>query len=194
MTYPHDHSLARTMLSTLVRPRRAFESLRTMDESGPGGAAIAVLGMLWGLLCFLLWSSGREPHAILLPIPPRDYYLAQGLLMLPIVTAQWWVFSEIAHRLARGEGSEAATRTALGFAYAAPMLVHVGVELLVYLLVGFDELSLVARFSLPIASLWVWALSAMALEIIHRVSRRRAVLASLAGLLVSGLAGALLLR
>ena len=182
------------MLQTLVRPARAFESLRDLERSSPGGAAMALLGMLWGLLCFLLWSSGRSPHAILLPIPPRDYYLWQGLLMLPIVTAQWWVFSEFAHRLARGEGSEAATRSALGYAYAAPMLVHVGVEMLVYLLVGFDALSLVARISLPVAALWVWVLSAIALKIVHRVGTGRAVLASFAGLLVQALAGALILR
>lgn len=186
--------LLRTLLGTLVRPQRTFESLATQTKSSPGAAAMALLGMLWGLLCFLLWSARIEAPAVLLPIPAREYYLWQGLLMLPIVTGLWWIFGEIAHRLAHGEGSEPATRTALGFAYALPMMVHVLVEILLYLISGHDALADVARVSLPLAAIWVWVLSALALRAVHRVSTGRAIFASFAGLLAQAVAGALVLR
>lgn len=189
-----DHQLVDTLFGTLVRPKRTFEGLANRTSSKPGASAIAVLGMFWGLFALLLWTSGRTPHAILVPIPAELYYLAEGLLMLPILTGLWWVFGEVAHRVAGGAGSEPAVRTALGFAYAVPMMVHIGVEMLAYLFFGFDRLADVSKISLPLASLWVLALSALALRVLHRVSRGRAILAALAGLLVQAIAGALVLR
>ena len=193
MTEPADEHLLDTLFGTLLRPRRTFAALREQTSARSGASAIASLGMLWGLLCFLLWSSGRSPHAILLPIAPRHYYLLQGLIMLPVLTALWWLFSEVSHRLA-GDGPEAGTRAALGFAYAVPMTLHVGVEMLAYLLLGFERLALVAMISLPLASLWVWGLSALALRELHRTTWPRAIGAAFAGLAVQAAAGSLLLR
>jgi hypothetical protein len=42
--------------------------------------------------------------------------------------------------------------------------------------------------------LWVWALSAIALKIVHHASWPRAIGASFAGLFVQALAGSLVLR
>lgn len=194
VTEDADHQLVDHFFGMLVRPRRTLEALVVQRSARPGASAIAVLGMFWGLLSLLLWSSGRAPHAILVPVEPRQYYLWQGLLMLPILTGLWWLFTEISHRLAAGEGKEPGVRTALGFAYALPMLVHVGVEMLAYLLLGFDRLAEVARISLPLAALWTWALSSLALKVGHRCSSPRAVGAAFAGLLVQALAGGLVLR
>ncbi len=188
-----DPALLETLVGTLTRPARTFAQLDELSSSRHGAAAMALLGMFWGLFSFLLWSSGREPHAVLLPIPAGEYYLVQGLAMLPLVTGLWWIFSEIAHRLA-GPGPEAGTRAALGFAYAVPMLVHVAAELLVYLVAGFDRLAPIAMISLPLASLWVWGLAALALRVLHRASWPRALAASFAGLFVQAAAGALVLR
>lgn len=190
---PDDPALLDTLIGTLTRPARTFVELAELRSSKHGAAAIALLGTFWGLLSFLLWSSGRAPHAIWVPVDPRHYYLLQGLAMLPLLTALWWIFSEIAHRLA-GPGPEAGTRAALGFAYAVPMLAHVGAEMLVYLIAGWDRLALVAAISLPAASLWVWALAALALRVLHRASWPRAILASFVGLAVQAAAGALVLR
>ncbi len=193
MSEPADEHLLDSLFGTLVHPRRTFAALGGQTSARPGASAIAVLGMLWGLFSFLLWSSGRTPPAILLPIPSHHYYLLQGLIMLPLVTALWWLFSEVSHRLA-GAGSEAATRTALGFAYTVPMTIHVVVEMLVYLLSGFEGLTIVSMVSLPLASLWVWGLSSLALRELHRASWPRAVGAAFVGLLVQALAGSLILR
>ncbi|MCA9605962.1 MAG: hypothetical protein KC619_10230 [Myxococcales bacterium] len=192
-TEPDDPALLDTLLGTLTRPARTFLELAELRSSKHGAAAIALLGTFWGLLSFLLWSSGRPPHAIWLPVDPRQYYLWQGLLMLPLLTGLWWIFSEIAHRLA-GPGPEAGTRNALGFAYAVPMLVHVAAEMIVYLVVGLDRLPLIAAISLPLASLWVWVLAALALRVLHRASWPRAFAASFVGLFVQAAAGALVLR
>jgi hypothetical protein len=192
-----DLHLGENLLGTMFRPRRTLEALTRQPKARPGASAIALLGIFWTALSILLWNAGRAPRFALLPIPPDLYYLVQGLLVLPIVTALWWLFSEIAHRLCRaagGEGHEAGVRAALGFAYAVPMLAHVLVELCVYLALGFEGLAVVARFSMPIAALWVWALSALTLRIAHRVSTPVAVGAAFAGLLVQAAAGALVLR
>ena len=187
-----DVPLARALFGTLIRPRSTFASMAACTSSRSGGAAVAVLGMLWGLLCLLLWSSHRAPHAVLLPIAPENYYLLQGLFMLPILTGLWWVFSEITHRLAGG-GLESPVRTALGFAYAAPMSLHVSAELLAHLLLP-DRLALVAAITLPLASLAVWALSALAVHTLLGTRWPRAIASAGAGLFVQALAGGLVLR
>ena len=194
MTEDADRHLADTLLGVLVRPRATFAAMATQRSARPGASAIALLGMLWGLLCFLLWSGRHAPHAVFVPLPPQDYYLYQGLTMLPVLTALWWLFSEVAHRLAGGEGTEAATRAALGFAYAVPMSVHVSAELIAYAVAGFDALGRTAMISMPLASLWVLGLSARALHVLHAISPRRAFWAAFAGLLVQALVGALILR
>lgn len=193
MTEPEEPQLLETLLGTLFRPRRTFAELGALASSKHGGAGIALLGMLWGLLSFLLWSSGREPPFVLVPIPQGQYYLVQGLFMLPLVTALWWLYSEVAFRLA-GADREPGTRTALAFAYAVPMLVHVSLEMLVYLLGGFERLAPFTAVALPLASLWVWALASLALRALHGVSWPRAIGASFAGLFVQAAAGALILR
>ena len=194
MTDPDEPpGLAETLLGTLARPAATFRGLAGA-RARDGAAAIALLGIFWGLFSFLLWSSGRSPHAVLLPIPLRDYYLVQGLVMLPVLTGLYWIYSELAYRLAGARGPEPGVRAALGYAYALPMLVHVGLESAVYLLVGFESLALVAALSLPLASLWVWALSARALRELSGASWPRAIGAAFAGLFVQAAAGALVLR
>lgn len=192
-----DHELGAHLIGVLVRPRSTFAALTAQSTARPGASAIALLGIFWTALSVLLWNAGRAPRFVLLPIDPELYYLVQGVFVLPLVTALWWVHSEIAHRICRaagGEGSEPGVRAALGFAYAAPMLIHVLVELGVYFALGFEGLSLVARFSLPAASLWVWILSSLALRVAHHVSVPVAVGASFAGLFVQAAIGALVLR
>jgi len=192
VTEPEDHQLLDGIFGTLLRPRRTFGQLASVQSARHGAAAIALLGVAWGLLCALLWSSGRAPHAVLLPVPPHAYYLFQALITIPVLLALWWLFAALAGRLAGGVTP--ATRTALGFAYAVPMLAHVAVEGVGYLLLGFDALALIAAISLPAASLWVWALSAVALKELHGCGWGRAVGASFAGLLVQAALGSVVLR
>jgi hypothetical protein len=189
--------LGEHLIGTLLRPRATFEALGHEKSARAGASAIAVLGIPWGILCVLLWSAEVEPAFVLVPIPGDLYYLTQALLTLPILTGLWWIFGEIAHRLCRaanGTGEEAGVRAALGFAYAAPMLVHVATEIVAFALGGTDALRVVAPFSLPAASLLAWALSALALRVTHRVSVPVALGASFVGLFVQAVAGALVLR
>lgn len=195
---PHvDRPLADWLLGTLLRPRATLDALSRQPAWTTGASAVAWLGLTWAALSVLLWNAGRAPRFVFLPIPADHYYLVQAVIVLPVMTALWWLYSEVAHRLCRaagGEGSEAGVRSALGFAYAVPMMVHVGLELIVYLCVGFSGLSLVARFSMPLAALWVWALSALTLRVTHRVAWSRAAWVSFVALSVQAFAGATLLR
>lgn len=193
-----DLRLGAAFAGVLLRPGATLRALARETSARSGASAIALLGVFWSALLALLFAGGHAPSFVLLPIPPDLYYLAQALVMLPVLTALWWLSSEIAHRLARaagGSGEEAGTRAALGFAYAAPMLVfHVLPELAAYLAGGFEAMALVGRFSLGLASLAVWALSAAALRVAHGVGLGVAALASFAGLLAQALVGALVVR
>lgn len=194
---PHDHRLAATFLGLLTRPRRTFAALAVLETASPGASAMALLGIVWGVLCLLLWNGGHEPHFLLVPIPPEDWYLVQGLLSLPLLTGLWWLFSEASHRLARaagGVGQEPAVRAALGFAYAGPMLLHVGAELAAFLARGMPGLSATARVSMPLAALAVWGLSTLALVECHKLRALPATGAAFVGLLLQALVGALVLR
>ena len=58
---------------------------------------------------------------------------------------------------------------------------------LAHLRLSVWALCLGAAISLPLASLWVWALAALALRELHEASWPRAILASFAGLAVTTL-------
>lgn len=197
MSEPADTRLAASLIGALLSPRATFAGLAREPSARPGASAIALLALFWSVLLVWLWSAGHAPAFVLLPIPADLYYLAQALLMLPVLTGLWWVHAELSHRIAAkagGEGDEPGVRAALGFAYAAPMIVHVLAELAAYLAGGIDALRVAARISLPAASLWVWVLSALALRVAHRVSWPVSVGAAFAGLLVQALLGGLILR
>src|SRR5688500_8327961 len=176
-----DGALGAHVLGILFWPARTLRALSKQTSSTPGASAVALLGIFWTILLILLWNGGERPSFVLLPIPRDSYYLIQGLVMTPLITALFWLHSEIAHRLATwrgGKGTEPGARSALGFSYAAPMLfAHVLPELFAYLMGGFETMSLVGRFTLPIAALWVWALSTAALRVVHGVGIVTAILA-----------------
>lgn len=193
-----DQRLGPNFLGVLFGPGRTLPLLAQDPSARSGAAAMALLGIGWTTLLLLLWAGGHGPSFSLLPIARNDYYLVQALFMLPLLTALWWIHAEIAHRICRaagGVGPASGVRTALGFAYAAPMLfAHVLPELAAYLSAGFDAMALVGRFSLGLAALWVWALSAAALRVAHGVGLGVAVGASFAGLLVQAILGGVFLR
>src|SRR5690606_11366303 len=193
-----DLRLGAHVAGVLLSPRPTLRALASEASARSGASAVALLGLAWSVLLALLWSGGHAPSFVLVPIPRDLYYLAQAVLMLPLLTALWWLSSEIAHRICRaagGTGTEGGTRAALGFAYAAPMLAaHVVPELVAFVAGGFEAMATVGRVTLGLASLWVWALSAAALRIAHGARVRTAVLASFAGLLAQALAGAVIIR
>ncbi len=189
--------LLETLLGALVRPARTFQGLRDAPSARGGAGAVALTAMGWGGLSLLLWAAGREARFVLVPLSGHDYYLVQGVVMLPLLTILWWVFAAVAHAVASrlgGQGPRPGTLTALGFAYALPLGLHVGAELVAYLFFGFEALARVARVSMPLAALWVAALSVVALKVLHGLSAPRATAAALVGLLAQLALGAPLLR
>ncbi len=193
-----DRQLGAHVFGMLVTPRSTLLRLVEETSARPGASAVALLGIFWTLLLGLLWLGEHAPSFVLVPIARESYYLVQALVMTPLLTALWWLSSEIAHRIcsaAGGKGMEAGVRAALGFAYAVPMLVaHVVPELVSYALGGFATMALVGRFTLIVAALWVWILSAAALRLAHDVRLSIAVGAAFAGLFVQALVGALIIR
>lgn len=197
MSEPEEPELLETLLGTLARPRRTFESLRAAPSTRSGAAAVALSGIGWGALSLLLWIGRFPARAVWLPVDPTDWYLIQGVVMLPLLTVLWWVMATVACFVAArlgGAGPKRGTFAALGFAYALPLGLHVGAELTAYLLVGFEALGFVARISGPVAALWVWVLCALALKSLQGLSTPKAVLAAFAGLVAQLILGAPLLR
>lgn len=191
-----DPPLGTSMLRVLVRPDRALPELTTASAR-LGAAAVALCGLLWTVLLLLLFFDHRAPSVTLVPIPRDLYYMVQGLLTTPILTALWWILCEVAHRLCKalgGQGERSAVAATLGFAYALPLTAHVLAETVAFFGFGFAALASVARLSLPIAALWTWALASLALRAAHRVSWPRAIGSALAGLVVQALLGGIVLR
>jgi hypothetical protein len=193
-----DQQLAKHFVGMVLRPASTLRVLGAQTKARPGASAVALLGIFWTGLAVLLWIDHHEPAHVLVPIPRSWYYLCEGLVLTPLLTGLWWLSSELAHRIcarAKGEGSEAGTRAALGFAYAVPMLfAHVLPELVAYFVAGFGVLAIVNSITFGIAAIWVWALSAAALRVIHRVSVPIAIGASVVALMAQALVGALLIR
>ncbi|MGE0789059.1 MAG: YIP1 family protein [Sandaracinaceae bacterium] len=197
MNEASEPELVGAWLGALVRPRATFQELASAPSGRAGLGAVTLTGMSWGAFTLILWAAGREARFTLLPIDGHDYYLLQGVLMLPLLSGLYWVFATVAHRLALrwgGHGSEAGTRAALGFAYGVPLALHVAAELFAYLFVGPDAMSWVARVSMPLASIYALALSTLALIVVHGLPRGRAAAAALLGLLAQLALGALVLR
>ena len=194
---PEEPELLETLWGTFARPWLTFALLSDAPSTRSGAAAVALTGIGWGALSLLLWSSGRAARFVLLPLDGHDFYLVQGVLMLPLLTVLWWVMASVSFALAKrlgGEGQRDGVFAALGFAYALPLGLHVGAEMTAYLLFGFEALGKVARVSMPLAALWVWVLCAGALRVQLGLTTSRAVLASFAGLLAQLLLGAPILR
>lgn len=198
MTEAIDPPLGATLGRVLLRPHLALPELVESPRARVGAAAMAQLGLIWSVLLLFLWINGEQPSGPLFaPIPRAQYYMWQGVLTTPAVTALWWIASEIAHRLGRalgGQGSRPGMGAALGFALAVPLLVHVLYELATYLVLGFRALAYDAKVALPLAALWCWVLTAIAVHAGQRLRWVTAIWVALVSLLVPGALAALLLR
>jgi hypothetical protein len=171
------------------------------DESPPdlrrAVAAVLTLGVAWASFLFALSRGGHQPSFVLLPIPPERYYAVEAALVIPTLFALWGLMSGASHAVARalgGSGELRASATAMGMAWALPMLGYIFVDLLLYVTGGFDALGLGARIALPVAGVFALLLAGRALTRVHGLGAGRAYAAALVGLVVQALAGAPVLR
>lgn len=177
---------------TYLRPKQAFAEV---DRASIGGTSVFFLGLAWSGLLLVLWQGGHQPTVHFLPISPEHYYGVQAIFMPFILLGLWWVFGQVVLILSpQNSALRSQTRGALGLAYAAGMLIHVGAELGAYTWGGFDALRTVARVSFGVAALYTWGLGALALCVIHSVAWPRAILVTFLGLLAQAIVGSPVVR
>jgi len=186
-------------LLDLVRsPRAGLALLARRGSPFPGLAPVLALGALYAAFSRLLHAGGHAPKVTLVPIPKEQYYLWQSLFIVPLFVALWLIYGLVAHalsRLAGGRASLGASLAVLGVAYAVPLAcLFVIPDLIVYLAFGHAALAKAMRFYAPLAMIACVTLSALALMEAHQLSRPRAIAIALAGLVVQGALGGVLLR
>ena len=190
--------MIQVLLGLLRSPRVTLARLAQRASPRDGLVAILVLGALVAAFALLLHAGGHAPSVTLVPIPRAQYYLWQALFVAPLFVALWLVFGLVTHglcRLSGGGGPLGATLAVIGVGYAAPVaLLFVVPDLAVFLVAGHGALASAMRFYAPLAVLGCLALCALGLRAAHGVGPLRAALIALAGFVVQGAAGGILLR
>lgn len=157
--------------------------------------SLSVLCVLYAGFSLALFIQGISPRAVLLPIAPRSYYLAQTLFVGPLFILLAYVFSRVVRATAGLEGAPAETFDALAPRYAWPIVVLFLIpDLLVFLLFGHAALAPAMRYYAPLAPLVIIVATTAWLRHQRSVGLLRAIAASLAGLFVQGAMGAPFLR
>jgi hypothetical protein len=179
-------------------PRAALARVARRGSPRDGLLPVVALGVLYAGFALLLHLGGHAPSVTLVPIARERYYLWQSVFVAPLFVALWLIYGGVAHglsRLAGGRGTGGATLAVIGIGYAAPLaLLFVVPDLVVYLVAGHGALGKAMRFYAPAAVIGCVALCAAGLREVHGISRGRAVVIALMGLLVQASVGGVLLR
>lgn len=192
-------NVASAVLGAARSPRATFSALAQAPSWRVAAGATLAVGAAWSGLLLWLHGSGHAPSGPLLaPIPREDYYLAQALFVVPLLFLLWMVASSAAHLAARRLGGGAAfavSSSTVALALATPaLLAFLAVDAAVLAFAGFDAMSGIMRFTMPLSALWTISLLTIGLGSAHHLSTGRAVVAALAGWLAQALVGAPLLR
>jgi len=159
--------------------------------------ALGLLGSTYSLFSVLLHRSGAVPRAVLIPIDPQHYYLAQAIFVGPLFVLLAFVFTFVTRALA-GDRSDVSLRRAfeaLAPTYAWPLLVlFVLPDLVVFLAAGHAALAPAMRYYAPLAPLAIIAFATASARKLFGVGVLRAALATTAALFAQALVGAPLLR
>jgi hypothetical protein len=159
-------------------------------------ASVVALGAAHALLSALLGLQGIAARAVLLPIAIDRYYLAQAVFVGPLDALLAWLFARTALRLAGlGEVARRDTLPQLVTVYASCLLaLFVVPDLVVYLVAGHGALARAMRFYAPLVPLAMVAATTWTLRRRYDVGVARAASASLVGLVLQALVGAVVLR
>lgn len=181
----------------LVSPTAVAGDIRASPRASDGAYAVLQLGVAWSALSLWLYLEGHGPSFSLLPIAKGDYYLAQAVFVVPLTLALWWLMSTIACAVARAREPErrAAAFSALGHAYAAPLLfAFILVDAVIFGAAGFAAMGRYIRFYAPIAPIWALVAATRALRNALGVTTGRALAACALAMLAQALVGGVFLR
>lgn len=190
--------MLRTLLDLARSPRATLARVARSGAARDGLGPVLALGALYAAFSLLLHLGGHAPSVTLVPIPRERYYLWQAGFVAPLFVALWLVYGVVAHGLARlagGQGTAGATLGVIGIGYAVPVaLLFVVPDLAVYLVAGHGALAKGMRVYAPLAGLGCLSLCAAGLRAAHGLGPMRAALISVAGFVVQGALGGIVLR
>jgi hypothetical protein len=168
------------------------------DRLGPAMTAVIAAGAAWAGLCAWLAADGHAPSVTLLPIARERYYLVQAVVVIPVLLGMWGLCAVVANGVARalgGKGTLWRTLLALGPALGVPLLCcFVIPDLVAYGVWGFGALGAVVRVTGPLALVVSTVAATGAVYGEHDVSRGRAAVAAVAGVVAQAVVGGVVLR
>ncbi|NUO47332.1 MAG: hypothetical protein HOV80_00600 [Polyangiaceae bacterium] len=159
--------------------------------------ALVSLGVVYALFSFLLYRAEVVPRALLLPIDPKSYYLAQTFFVGPLMALLAFVFSYVIYVVAAPSITVRQSDMFRWFApaYAWPLLVlFVIPDLVVFLVLGHGSLAKAMRIYAPLAPIVIAVVATRQARIHLEAGKLRAVAAAILALFVQGALGALVLR
>lgn len=155
-------------------------------------SAPALAGLVWTLLCAVLWRDGHQPHAGPLGVQIQNWYLIQGVITPVLIPLLAWIHTETTARLIP---TTTASVHQLTRAYAVALTVALlGPELLAYALGGFALLSAIAPVCGLLVVISAWASAAFVVRRQGDASWPTAITRVLPGLVLQAAVGAMVLR
>lgn len=154
---------------------------------------VLFVAAVWSGFCLVLQVAGHAPSFTVLPVPKAAYYGVQASLLPGLLVVGWLCLSWVAHLGMPGPWLR--TARALALPYAGSILwLFVLPDIVGYIAFGFEGLGRVLRWTGPLLVFGAWLSSLGALRAVHAVSRLRAGLAALAGLVAQAVLLGPLLR
>ena len=143
--------------------------------------------LLWSGLCAALHWAGHAPSG---PTPVSGWYGVQAVLLWAVLPLQAWLVGRVVGRLTTRSES---TRPVGAEAFATTVLCFVLSDIVAWLVVGFDELGSVLRWTAP-AALIIGLTRGTLLLRARAISPGRALMALVVGFGVAAVAGGPFLR
>ncbi len=184
----------------IVRPVPTLKQVASEPSLSYPFAAYFLFGLLYGLFALVGYFSGHTAAGVLVNfISAKDYYLWEGLFMIPITMQIYLLFAALAHLFARllgGKGSFEATLSVLGFTYSIPLIVLFWIpDVLFFSFFGSSVQLTLVPFYGTAAGLWTFLVSVIGIKLAQQLSFPRALLVTTLSIGISfAFLGGLLIR
>jgi hypothetical protein len=195
-------SFWRAWWGTVVSPRRTFQQL---GDAGLGATSFVAYGLFplcYSISILVAYQHGAAPvrwRPWVTVIPVEHYYLWEAAFLVPLSFQLWITFAAVAHLLARaqrGAGSFESTAAVFAFTYSVPLIALMWLpDQLQYLAYGLETRGHLVAIYGSAAGVWMLVLSAVGLQVVHRLSPLRSFVTATAAVVLSyAPAGLVLIR
>jgi hypothetical protein len=195
-------SLWRAWWGTIVSPRETLQQLSETGLNATSYIAYGLFPLLYAVSLLVAYQRGATPvlwKPWVTIIPFEDYYLWEAVFLVPLSFLLWITFAAVAHLLAtaqHGKGTYESTAAVFAYTYSVPLVVLMWLpDQLQFLAFGLEIRGALVAVYGSAAGIWVLALSALGLRIVHGLTATRSwITAGAAAALSYAPAGLLLIR